>query len=111
MDSLKLAAALAVVIAAVAAYYYYADLHKLLRALIVVGSVGVAAVIALQTERGRGLVEFTRDAQIEVRKVVWPTRQETVQTTLIVIAVVIAVGLFLWGLDSLLGWITRSLMS
>ena len=53
--------------------------------------------IGLQTEPGRNLWNFLQDAQVEVRKVVWPTRQETTQTTLLVIAVVILAALILWG--------------
>ena len=60
--------------------------------------------IGLQTEKGHAAWELAKEARIEVRKVVWPSRQETTQTTLIVVAVVIFVALILWGLDSGLSW-------
>ena len=70
----------------------------------------VATVITLQTEKGRQMWSFTQDAQIEVRKVVWPTREETLQTTLIVILMVIFIAIFLWLLDLFLGWSIGALM-
>ena len=66
--------------------------------------------IALQTDKGRNIWLFFQDAQIEVRKVVWPTREETLQTTLIVIAVVIVIAIILWLLDMFLGWAVRGLL-
>jgi len=71
---------------------------------------GIAVWIALQTDQGRTLWNFVQDAQIEVRKVVWPTRQETIQTTFLVFIVVIITALILWGLDTLLGWAIRGLI-
>ena len=66
--------------------------------------VGISVAIALQTVKGKEIWGYFRDAQIEVRKVVWPTRQETIQTTLIVIVMVILVAIILWLLDMFLGW-------
>ena len=70
----------------------------------------VAGFVALQTEKGGAFWALLKDAKNEIRKVVWPTRQETVQTTLVVVAVVLAMGLVLWGLDSLLGWVVSRLI-
>ncbi len=64
----------------------------------------VVIFLVLQTAAGRKSWEFLREARMELRKVVWPTRQETVQTTLIVMAMVIVVALVLWGIDSTLLW-------
>lgn len=64
----------------------------------------ITALIAFQTTQGRRVWAFAQDARMELRKVVWPTRQETIQTTLLVIAMVVVTGLFLWGIDSLLLW-------
>ena len=61
--------------------------------------------MALQTSKGRSFFVLLKEARVEIRKVVWPTRQETTQTTLIVVAVVLVMALLLWGLDSLLGWL------
>lgn len=79
----------------------------------VVGLVVIAAIalwIAIHTERGSSVWEVVKSAQTEVRKVVWPTRQETHQTTLIVVALVVLMALILWGLDSILGWIASSII-
>ena len=65
----------------------------------------VAAFVGLQTVKGKSFFVLVKEARTEIRKVVWPTRQETTQTTLIVVAVVLVMALLLWGLDSLLGWL------
>jgi preprotein translocase subunit SecE len=65
----------------------------------------VAGFVALQTAKGKAFFRLFKEAKNEIRKVVWPTRQETLQTTLIVVVAVLIVGLLLWGLDSLLGWV------
>ena len=65
----------------------------------------VAAFVAFQTARGQAFAVLLKEERVEIRKVVWPTRQETTQTTLIVVAVVLVMALLLWGLDSLLGWL------
>ena len=72
-------------------------------ALVVLGL--VAAFVALQTVKGKAFWSLLKEARIEIRKVVWPNRTETTQTTLIVVAVVLVMALILWGLDTLLGWI------
>ncbi len=110
LDSVKLVASLLVIGAAVAAFYYFAEQSLLLRVLGLLVAFGIAAAIALQTERGRAVAEFVRATNIEVRKVVWPSRKETMQTTLIIIITVIVVALFLWGIDALIAWGVESLM-
>jgi preprotein translocase subunit SecE len=109
-DSVKLAAALLVLAGSVVAFYYYADASKLARVAGMLTAVAIAAAIALQTGRGRQLSGFARDAQIEVRKVVWPTRQETMQTTMFVMIVVIVFGILLWLLDLLLSSVIQTLI-
>jgi preprotein translocase subunit SecE len=84
---------------------YYSDssfLYRLL-ALLVLG--GAAGFVALATTQGAAFAILVKEARIEIRKVVWPTRPETLQTTLIVLAVVLVTALILWGLDSILGWL------
>ena len=107
LDTVKLIVALLIVIGAVAGYYYFADESQLFRVLGLLAAVGVAVAVAFQTDKGRGIWGFLHDSQIEVRKVVWPTKQETVQTTLIVIVMVFLVGLFLWLLDMFLSWVVQ----
>ncbi len=110
LDLIKMVVAALIVAAAVVGFYIYADQSTPLRVAGLLAAVGVAAWIGLQTEPGRTLWNFILEAQIEVRKVVWPTRQETVQTTLLVIGVVILAALILWGLDSVLGWAVKKLI-
>ncbi len=63
-----------------------------------------AAVIAFQTSQGRKAWDFIQEARMELRKVVWPTRQEVIQTTLLIIAMVVITSLLLWAVDSFLLW-------
>ena len=110
LDSAKLIVAVLLVVGGIAAFYYFADTSRLVRVLGLVAAGIVALFIAAQTAKGRSTLEFAKDTQVEVRKVVWPTRQETIQTTGVVVVVVIVTALFLWILDLLLGGITRWLM-
>jgi preprotein translocase subunit SecE len=93
-----------VVVGVVGNQYFSAEpvLYRVL-GLVVLGA--VAAFVAFQTARGQSFAVLLKEARVEIRKVVWPTRQETTQTTLIVVAVVLVMALLLWGLDSLLGWL------
>ena len=84
---------------------YFAAEPLLYRVLGLLGIALVAGLVALQTAQGAAFWALTKDSRTEIRKVVWPTRQETVQTTMIVVAFVIVVALILWGLDSILGWL------
>ncbi|CNI45421.1 preprotein translocase subunit SecE [Yersinia ruckeri] len=89
-------------IAAIVGNYYYRDFSLPLRALAVVVIIAVAGAVALMTVKGKATVAFAREARTEVRKVIWPTRQETLHTTLIVAAVTAVMSLILWGLDGIL---------
>ncbi|TDN99789.1 MULTISPECIES: preprotein translocase subunit SecE [Halomonas] len=103
-DGLKWAVVVTLLVLAVVGNTYFADQALLYRVLgVVVLSVG-AALVALTTTKGRDLVELARSAKKEIQRVVWPTRQETVQTTAIVLVAVLVVGLMLWLIDTLLGW-------
>ena len=104
LDNIILAVALIIVVGAMVAFYMFPDQSKLIRVGGILVSVGIASAIAYQTAKGKQIWGFLQDSQIEVRKVVWPTRQETLQTTLIVILFVIFIALILWLLDMFLGW-------
>src|SRR5687768_13244518 len=106
LDTLKLSFAALLLLAAVIAFYWYAEYSLLYRVLALLAVVSIAAAVALMTARGRELLGFLAESRTEVRRMVWPTRAETVQTTLIVFVMVIIVGVFLWLLDLLLGWLT-----
>ena len=104
VDTIKLIVALLIVILATASFYMYPELSLLLRVLVIMAAIILSAAIGFQTEKGRRIWSFLGETQIEVRKVVWPTREETVQTTLVVILMVFFIALFLWLLDLFLGW-------
>jgi preprotein translocase subunit SecE len=82
-------------------YLYGEETHVVLRVAILLVLAALAVLSAAFTEKGKTFIGFAKDARLEVRKVVWPTRQETVQTTLIILAVSTIVGLVLWGLDGI----------
>lgn len=104
LDTVKLAVAVALLIAGVMGFYWFHDESTLIRVLGLLVVVGIAVGLGMTTAKGNQLAGFMGNARTEVRKMVWPTRVETTQTTLIVLAVVILVGIFLWLLDMLLGW-------
>lgn len=103
-DGLKWIITFALLGAAVVGNYIYGNESVLIRAVAIVAAVIVAGLIAGQTAKGKNAIEFAKEARTEVRKVVWPTRKEAVQTTLIVLAATAFMSLVLWGLDSFLFW-------
>ncbi|QJD60110.1 preprotein translocase subunit SecE [Pseudomonas sp. gcc21] len=105
LDVVKWIIVAIVVLAGVYGNHYFASEPVLYRAVALVVLGLVAGFVALQTARGKSFWALVKEARIEIRKVVWPTRPETTQTTLIVVAVVLVMALILWGLDTLLGWI------
>jgi len=104
-DLLKWLVVAALVIVGVVGNQYFSAEPILYRVLVLLVIAALAGVIALQTSKGQAFWVLAKEARVEIRKVVWPTRQETTQTTLIVVAVVLIMALLLWGLDSLLGWL------
>lgn len=109
MDSVKLFAGLLILVAGIAGFYLFEEQSLLLRVLGLLGLAVVAVLVVLQTAVGRNVWKFAADARTEVRKVVWPTRQETIQTTLIVMFVVLLMGIFLWLVDMMLMAVVRAL--
>ena len=110
LDSLKWFIVAALVAGGAVGNGYYADESLLYRVLALVAVAAVAAAMALQTTQGRAFWELAKEARMEIRKVVWPTPQERLQTTLVVLALIFVVSLILWGLDSLLGWAVSGLI-
>jgi preprotein translocase subunit SecE len=102
LDALKLLVAVAIIAAGVAGFYLFEEYPLVLRVLAFLLLTGAGIFVALQSTRGRAIREFLLDSRTEVRKVVWPSRHETVQTTLIVFGVVIAMAIFLWLVDLVL---------
>ncbi len=90
---------------------YYADQSLLYRVLGLVAIAVVALLIAAQTEKGKALLAMLKEARLEIRKVVWPTRQELLQSTFIVVVFVLVVAFLLWAIDSLISWIVSGFIS
>ena len=102
MESVKWLVAIALLAGAVVGNHMYEDQSVLLRAIGVVVAIAAGLAIASQTFKGRTFLAFAKEARIEVRKVIWPTRQETTHTTLIVMVATVIMALILWGLDGIL---------
>jgi preprotein translocase subunit SecE len=102
LDTFKLLLAIVILLAGIAGFYYYEAEGLLYRVLGLLVFVLIALGVVYTTNLGRSVVGFGREARAEVRKVVWPSRQETVQTTLMVIVAVIIIGIFLWLIDMVL---------
>lgn len=92
-----------------AANYYYPDIPWGLRATGWILLVGVVGGLALLTAKGKEIHGFSKDSRAELRKVVWPTRQETVQSTMVVAIMVVITALLLWAIDSVLMWLIATL--
>ena len=99
LDLAKWAVVVAIVAGAIYANSYFATESLLVRTLGLLVTTGVAGWIGAQTIRGRAFVNLCLDARVEIRKVVWPTRQETTQTTIVVLIVIFIVAFILWLLD------------
>jgi preprotein translocase subunit SecE len=110
MDVAKLVLAGLVAAAGIVGFYYFEEQSQLLRVLGLLAVLALAALLALQTTAGRSLWRFGTEARTELRKVVWPSRQETIQTTLVVMVVVLVMALFLWLVDSGLIAVVRALI-
>ncbi len=109
LDTIKLAVAAFLLVIGIVAFYYLSGISTLLRVIALLVISGGAVAVAYQTEIGRQLWQFVMDSRMEVRKMVWPSRQETLQTTLVVIGMVLVLGIVLWLFDMLLMGILRFL--
>jgi len=109
LDTLKLLVAGGVLLGGVVGYYNYPDVPGVVRALGVMVALAIAVVIALQSVHGQALWRFVQGSRVEMRKVVWPTREEAIQTTIAVLVFALIMGVFFWLLDLFLLWFTRFL--
>ena len=109
VDTAKLILAVGIVVAGLFVYYYFGESSQLLRALGVLVALGLAAVVALQSMQGQSLWKFIQAARIELRKVVWPTREETIQTTIAVMVFALIMGVFFWLLDLFLLYVSSKI--
>ena len=108
-DKVKLAVAILIAIAGVVGYYLLANQPTWMRWLPVVGGLVLAGVVVAFSRYGSEFRRFVELARIELRKVVWPTRDETLKTTAVVFAFVAIAGFFFWVLDLALAWLTKTL--
>ena len=90
--------------------WYYQDQSLLFRVLALLALAAVAGLLSFQTNQGKALWTLIKESRVEIRRVVWPTRQETTQTTFIVVVLVLVFSLVLWGLDSLLSWVVSTVI-
>jgi len=109
VDKLKIFLAVACVVGGVAAYYYFAETALVLRVLMVMGGLVAAGAVAWLSAPGKEFFAFAQEAWQEAGRVSWPTRKETVQTTLIVFAFVVIMALILFSIDTTLAWIVKLL--
>ncbi len=108
LDTALLALSFAALVGGIVAFYTFAQLNITLRFLMVLGGLGAALALAYQTRSGRTMWGYIRGANIELRKTTWPSRQESLQATLMIAVVVLITALLLWGLDSALLWGVKS---
>jgi preprotein translocase subunit SecE len=109
-DKLKFMLALLLLAAGVAGFYLFGEQPMILRVLSVLAGLGAGIAVAWFTEPGRRFFDFSREAVVETKKVVWPSRKETMQTTGIVFAFVLAMAIVLWTTDKGLEWVLYDLI-
>ena len=109
-DRLRWLAAIGLIVAGIGGNWYFQSESLLLRVAVLLAIIGFSILIIWNSRKGQEIVSLLRESRSEVRRVVWPTNQETNQTTLIVLVIVLIFSLILWGLDSLLGWIISSII-
>jgi len=108
-DTVKLVVAILLVIAGIAAFYVLQTQSDWVRWGAVAAGIALAVAVFASSARGRAVWQFALDSRLELRKVVWPTRQETTTTTVAVFIFAIVMGLFFWSLDLFLSWATKFL--
>jgi preprotein translocase subunit SecE len=109
-DKLKFALALLLVVAGVVGFYLLSEQAMVLRVLAVLAGVAAGAAVAWFSEPGRRFALFAQETIAETKKVVWPTRKETMQTTGIVFAFMVLMAVFLWVTDKTLEWVFYDLI-
>ena len=110
LDVLKLLIAAALLVGGVFGYYWYLEWMLWVRVLLVLGGLAACIGVAATSTQGQRIWAFIQGSRIEIRKVVWPTKQETTQTAIAVFIFTLVMALFFWALDSGLLWLTRRLV-
>jgi len=109
-DKIKFSLALVLLATGVAGFYLLSEQAMILRVLAVLAGVALAAAVAWKTAQGQRFFAFANESVLEARKVVWPTRKETMQTTAMVFAFVVVMALFLYITDKSLEWVLYDLV-
>ncbi|HEX2829326.1 MAG TPA: preprotein translocase subunit SecE [Burkholderiales bacterium] len=109
-DKIKIVLAVLLVAAGLAGFYYFGDSPAIVRLGSVLAGLLAAAFVFWTTVPGKQFYVYAQESAAETRKVVWPTRKETIQTTAVVFLFVIAMALFLWAVDASLLWIVKKLI-
>jgi preprotein translocase subunit SecE len=109
-DKIKLGLVALIVLAAMAGFYYLSASPLVARIGVLLGGAAVAAAVAWTSEPGKRFFAYCQDAVAETKKVVWPSRKETVQSTGVVVAFVVIMALFLWVVDASLVWLVKVLV-
>ena len=109
-DAFKWAIVVVLVVLGVYGNSYYAEYSWVYRTIALLVLAAAAGAVAAQTAKGRAFIELGVEAKTEIRKVVWPTREETTHTTLIVVVAVVVLALILYALDSTLSWLLKTLL-
>ena len=111
LDVFKLLISAAAIVGGLYAFYYYEfEIALPIRVLMVLGGTGASIAIAMTSAQGQRLWHFIQGARVEIRKVIWPTKQETTQTAIAVFVFTFIMAMFFWILDSGLLWLTRRLV-
>jgi len=109
-DKIKIAVSALLLVAGIVGFYYLGDSAAILRVVTLMAGAALGLVVFWMTEPGKQFYAYAQESVAETKKVVWPTRKETLQTTGIVLAFVLAMALFLWIVDAGLLWIVKRLM-
>jgi preprotein translocase subunit SecE len=107
VDAAKLVAGIGILAAGIAAFYLLSEQPIWLRWILVLVALTLGILVGLQSHQGKSLWTFVQASRVELRKVVWPTGQETMQVTIVVFVMVVVLALFFWGLDTILGMLTH----
>ena len=110
LDILKLLLAAGTLLGGLIGYYWFLEWVLSVRVLLMLGSLAAGIAIAMTSTQGQRLWHFIQGSRIEIRKVIWPTKQETTQTAIAVFVFTLIMAIFFWALDSGLLWLTRTLV-
>jgi preprotein translocase subunit SecE len=110
LDIIKLLIAAGLLVGGLYGYYYLVEWSLPLRVLLVLGGLIAGVTVAMTSAQGQRIWAFIQGSRVEIRKVIWPTKQETTQTAIAVFVFTLIMALFFWALDSGLLWLTRRLV-